>query len=132
MDKTGKNYRLSSIAKGQSGGRDTFYDRLELTGTEISINELPAGVSVPFVHAHKMNEEVYIILEGRGELFIDNEEFEIEKDNVIRIDPSAARCFKADDNTSLKYICIQALANSLVQYTENDGFPVDVKPSWFS
>lgn len=132
MGKNGKNYKLSLIEKKQPTGRVTLHDRLELTGTEISINELPAGVSVPFVHAHKKNEEVYIILEGKGQLFLDGEELNIEKDNIIRIAPSAARCFKADNNSSLKFICVQAQANSLVQFTENDGFPVEVKPSWLS
>ncbi len=132
MEKTGKNYRLSLLENIKEAGRDTLHDRLALTGSEISVNELPAGVSVPFVHAHKMNEEVYIVLEGKGQLFLDGEEFCIEKDNIIRIDPAAARCFKADDNSTLKFICIQTQANSLNQFTENDGLPVEVKPSWLS
>ena len=31
---------------------------LGLTGAEISINNLPAGAGVPFVHSHKKNEEI--------------------------------------------------------------------------
>ena len=131
MLKEGKNYKLYLVEKDPTE-RITLHDRLELTSTEISINELPAGTSVPFVHAHKKNEEVYIILEGKGQLFIDGEELNIEKNSIIRIDPSAARCFKADNGNSLKFICIQAQANSLVQFTEDDGFPVEVKPSWLT
>lgn len=132
MNKTGKNYTLSSLDNVQENGRGTLHNELGLTGSEVSINELPAGVSVPFVHAHKLNEEVYIILEGKGQLFLDGEEFNIEKDNVIRIDPEAARCFKADDNSALKFICIQTQAGSLTQFTENDGVPVETKPSWLA
>ena len=37
-----------------------------LTGAEVSINTLPAGANVPFVHSHKNNEEIYgIIAEQR-------------------------------------------------------------------
>ena len=42
--------------------RTELHDVLGLTGAEISINNLPAGVGVPFVHSHKKNEEIYIIL----------------------------------------------------------------------
>ncbi len=44
--------------------RMELHDALSLTGAEISINTLPAGECVPFVHCHKNNEEIYgIILE---------------------------------------------------------------------
>lgn len=42
--------------------RVELHDRIGLTGAEISVNVLPAGASVPFVHSHKQNEEIYIIL----------------------------------------------------------------------
>ena len=42
--------------------RAELHDVLGLTAAEISINNLPAGVGVPFVHSHKKNEEIYIIL----------------------------------------------------------------------
>jgi mannose-6-phosphate isomerase-like protein (cupin superfamily) len=94
-------------------------------------NELPAGVSVPFVHAHKRNEEVYIILSGKGRFFIDGDEFGAEAGDVVRIDPTGERCIKADDQETIKFVCIQAEANSLVQFTKNDGVPSEAKPSWF-
>ena len=48
--------------------RTELHDVLGLTGAEISINNLPAGAGVPFVHSHKKNEEIYIILSARGAL----------------------------------------------------------------
>ena len=132
MEKAGKNYKLSILEDVEKVGRDTLHEKLALSGSEISINELPAGVSVPFVHAHKENEEVYIILEGKGHVFLDGEELNIKKGNVIRIDPTAARCFKADKESAIRFICIQTKAKSLNQFTENDGFPCDEKPSWLT
>ena len=38
------------------GARTELHDKLGLTGAEISVNTLPAGASVPFVHAHKAND----------------------------------------------------------------------------
>jgi mannose-6-phosphate isomerase-like protein (cupin superfamily) len=130
MKKTGRNYRVSSIGDIQTLGRVTFKDDLALTGSEVSVNELPAGASVPFVHSHKRNEEVYIILKGKGQFFIDGEEFDVEEGNVIRIDPAGARCVRADDRTPIRYICVQTEAKSLVQFTLGDGVISEVKPSW--
>ena len=47
-----------------SEGRAELHDALKLTGAEISVNRLPAGAGVPFVHAHKNNEEIYGVLHG--------------------------------------------------------------------
>ena len=130
MKKTGKNYRVSSVGDIQTLGRVTLKDELALTGSEISVNELPAGASVPFVHSHKRNEEVYIILKGKGQFYIDGEEFEVEEGSVIRVDPAGARCLRADGQMPIRYTCIQTEANSLVQSTRDDGVILEVKPSW--
>jgi len=130
MKKMGKNYKVSSIGDIQTLGRVTLKNELALTGSEISVNELPAGGSVPFVHSHKRNEEVYIILKGRGRFYIDGEEFEVEEGSVIRVDPAGARCLRADSRRPIRYICIQTAANSLVQFTQGDGVILEVKPSW--
>jgi mannose-6-phosphate isomerase-like protein (cupin superfamily) len=129
MESNQKNFQVVTL--GDLGaGRATLNEHLGLTGSEISINELPAGVSVPFVHAHKRNEEVYIILDGKGKFYIDGDEFEVAAGTVVRVDPAGARCITADAETSIKFICIQTEAQSLVQFTENDGIMVEAMPSW--
>jgi mannose-6-phosphate isomerase-like protein (cupin superfamily) len=130
MEKTGTNYRMASIGDIRTIGRVTLKDALALTGSEISVNELPAGVSVPFVHSHKRNEEVYVILKGKGQFYIDGEEFEVEEGSVVRVDPAGARCLRADGQTPIRYLCIQTEANSLVQYTQGDGVILEAKLSW--
>ena len=130
MNKTGKNYQLGSFGDIQAKGRLTFHDVLFLTGSEVSINELPPGASVPFVHAHKRNEEVYIVIKGKGRFYIDGEEFEMTEGSILRVDPAGARGIAADSQSSLRYICIQTEAKSLVQFTQNDGVMVEAKPTW--
>ncbi|MDO5046732.1 cupin domain-containing protein [Campylobacter sp.] len=128
MTRQGNNYKLISL---QKENREELHDKLELTGCEISINTLPKGVSVPFVHAHKQNEEIYIVVKGYGELFIDGDEFRIKAGDVISIKPKGERCFKASNESELKFICIQAKAGSLEQFTMSDGEITAAKPSWF-
>ena len=130
MEKSGQNYKVISCGDVASLGRVVLHDALALTGAEVSVNELPAGVSVPFVHAHKNNEEIYVVLTGKGWLYIDGEEFVIKEGDAFRIDPKGERCIKADNTSSIRFICVQAKAKSLDGYTERDGIGVEVKPSW--
>jgi mannose-6-phosphate isomerase-like protein (cupin superfamily) len=130
MNTTGKNYKATSIGDIQARGRVTLHNDLALTGSEVSINELPPGVSVPFVHSHKRNEEVYIVVKGKGRFYVDGDEFEVAKGSVIRVDPAGQRCITADRQTSIGYICIQTEAKSLVQFTEADGVILETKPTW--
>ncbi|CAD7288446.1 cupin domain-containing protein [Campylobacter suis] len=120
------NYKMVNI-KNQP--RVELKELLGLSGCEISINELVANASVPFVHSHKQNEEVYVVLEGSGLLYIDGDEIELKKGDVVRIDPKGQRCFKAS-NDGIKFLCVQAKAGSLEQFTMSDGIIDEVKPSW--
>lgn len=65
-----KNY---SKWNAKQDPRTELHDVLGLTGAEISVNNLPAGAGVPFVHYHKKNEEIYIILSGKGTAVLDGE-----------------------------------------------------------
>ncbi len=101
--------------------RTELHDKLGLTGAEISVNNLPAGASVPFVHAHKKNEEIYIILSGKGKAVVDGETIELAQGDFLRIAPAGKRQFFAGENSSLSYICIQVKADSLEGYTADDA-----------
>ena len=63
--------------------RTELHDKLSLTGAEISVNNLPAGAGVPFVHSHKKNEEIYIILSGQGKAIIDGETVELHAGEFV-------------------------------------------------
>lgn len=85
-----------------------LHEKLSLTGAEISLNELPAGANVPFVHSHKENEEIYGILSGNGKAIIDGEEISLSTGDWLKIAPAAKRQFFASDISGITYICIQA------------------------
>ena len=102
-------------------GRVELHEKLSLTGAEISINQLPAGASVPFVHSHKNNEEVYGILSGKGKAVIDNETIELTAGDWLRISPAAKRQFFASNESGITYVCIQVKENSLGGFTADDA-----------
>ena len=98
-------------------GRVELHDQLSLTGAEVSVNHLPAGAGVPFVHSHKNNEEIYGILSGRGKAVVDGEEIALAAGDWLRIAPAAKRQFSAAADSGVAYVCIQVRENSLGGFT---------------
>lgn len=112
------NFSKVSVA---NEARTELHDKLQLTGAEVSVNNLPAGASVPFVHYHKKNEEIYFVTAGRGKAVIDGETVELAAGDWLRIAPAGRRQFFAAAEEGLSYICIQVRENSLEEYTAGDA-----------
>ncbi len=112
---------FSKVNVSSDEARIELHDKISLTGAEISINNLPAGAGVPFVHSHKNNEEIYAVLSGKGKAVIDGETVELTSGDWLRISPSAKRQFSAADDSPISYVCIQVKEGSLGEYTQNDG-----------
>ena len=112
------NYSKVSVVENP---RTELHDQLGLTGAEVSINHLPAGAGVPFVHAHKNNEEIYIILSGKGKAVIDGDEIVLATGDVIRVSPEGKRQLFAAEDSEISYACIQVKAGSIEGYTADDA-----------
>ena len=114
---------MANYAKTNIGneGRVELHETLSLTGAEISINNLPAGANVPFVHSHKTNEEIYGILAGKGKVVIDREEIALTAGDWLRISPAAKRQFFAAEDAGISFVCIQTKVNSLGVFTADDA-----------
>ena len=115
---TMKNYAKTTVG---NEGRVELHQTLGLTGAEISLNQLPAGASVPFVHAHKNNEEIYGILSGQGKVMIDGETVALSSGDWLRIAPAAKRQFFAGEDSGMTFVCIQVKENSLGGFTADDA-----------
>lgn len=114
-----KNYSKVNVPINEA--RVELHDKLQLTGAEVSVNTLPAGAGVPFVHSHTKNEEIYAILAGKGKAVIDGDEVDLNAGDWIRIAPEGKRQFSAASDSSVTYACIQVQAGSLEGYTANDA-----------
>lgn len=113
-----KNYAKTTVG---NEGRVELHQTLGLTGAEISLNQLPAGASVPFVHAHKNNEEIYGILSGQGKVMIDGETVALSSGDWLRIAPAAKRQFFTGEDSGMTFVCIQVKENSLGGFTADDA-----------
>lgn len=130
MNMNGTNYQTFECGAFGDLSRVMLKDNLAATGMELSLNRLPAGQAIPFVHAHKQNEEVYLFIRGTGTFWIDGQGLQVGEGSAVRVSPPGARTIKASDGEDLCYICIQAQAGSLRQATRDDGFILDRTVDW--
>lgn len=119
---SGSKYSHASV-----GNVNEIADKLFVKGVtessscEISFGSLPCGVSVPFFHSHKENEENYIILSGAGKFQVNDDVFDISEGSIIRVSTNCDRNIKCTSEKPLTYICIQAKENSLGNFTMTDA-----------
>lgn len=121
---------MEKIHLDPTASRTELHDRLHLTGCETSINVLPAGAGVPFVHKHQANEELYGILAGKGELYLDGKVQTVSAGDWFRISPEGRRALRAAPDSSLTYLCVQTAAGSLKGFTMTDGQLCEEKAPW--
>lgn len=105
-------------------------DATGATSCELSFGVLNSGEAVPFFHAHKQNEEQYIVLSGAGDFQVNDVVFPIANGSVIRVATVGNRSLRCTSDEPLRYICIQAKEGSLEQYTMGDGVITDQEVRW--
>lgn len=111
-------------------GKQFLKGKLNLTGCEISLNSLKPGTGMPFYHTHQQNEEVYIFIQGKGQMQVDGEVIEVQEGSVVRIAPSGVRTWRNNSKEPLLYIVVQMRENSLNQYGPGDGVVPEKAVSW--
>lgn len=117
--KTTNMGKINEIGNNFENGKAFLHDLLELTGCEISVNSMPAGIKLPFSHKHKQNEEIYIFLKGEGTMTLDNEVIDVKEGTCVKVQPETARTMES--KTALQYICVQAKVGSLEQFGLTDA-----------
>ena len=60
-------------------------------GLEMSLNVVPPGKGIPFLHRHRENDEVYVVVGGRGQFLVDGECIDVQEGSVLRLDPGRRR-----------------------------------------
>lgn len=143
--KTGKNFSAVSLGplaqldqyklevpalKREVRGKLFIKEMLAFTGMQVSFNKLPAGISVPFYHQHKENEEAYIFVGGEGQMQVDGETFPVKEGTIVRVSTEGSRCLRNNSSEPLYYLCVQARQDSLNIDTFEDGVRGDAPVSW--
>src|SRR5690349_8441857 len=111
-------------------GKLFLHNLLGSAGLEMSLNVVPPGQGMPFLHKHRQNEEVYVVVSGPGEFLVDGECIDVAEGSVLRISPAAARAWRNDGDAPLYFLCLQYRADSVIQGGTLDGQKVESAPTW--
>jgi oxalate decarboxylase/phosphoglucose isomerase-like protein (cupin superfamily) len=115
---------------GKVPGKLFLKEPLRLTGLEVSLGVLPSGRGLPFLHAHRENEELYIFVSGRGEMLVDSEVIEVRQGSIVRVAQNGVRAWRNTGTEDLHYLVIQAKAGTLDKGTITDGYQIEGAPKW--
>ncbi|QGJ70698.1 Cupin domain-containing protein [Planctomycetales bacterium 10988] len=118
------------LLKTPAHGKLFLKDLLAVDGAEISINQFPPGWAMPFLHAHKRNDEIYVILQGEGEFYLDGKIFPVKQGSVVLARPNASRSLRNRGDEWLTYLCLQVASDSKIGGTTSDGKAVAGSPGW--
>ncbi len=119
------------VLRRETEGKVFLNQLLGLTSSEISLNKMPPRTSMLFYHKHRLNEEIYIFLNGEGEFQIDGKVMPVREGTVIRVAQEGERCWRNISATEdLLYIVIQARAGTYEGQAIEDGIGIQKKVSW--
>jgi mannose-6-phosphate isomerase-like protein (cupin superfamily) len=111
-------------------GKLFLQELLGSAGLEISLNVVPPGKGMPFLHRHQQNDEVYFVVGGSGQFLVDGECIVVTEGSVLRMDPPAARAWRNNSDAPLYFLCIQYRADSVIDGGTADGRKVEGVPAW--
>lgn len=118
---------MSGYDVSEIGGIDTwgvaegtgkrFVDGESARFLGMSANATDPGASSPFWHRHGRLEELYVFLEGHGQMALDDEVVEVAAGTVVRVAPETWRAVHsaADADRPLKWLCLRGGGDGLAE-----------------
>jgi len=103
-------------------GRRVVDHELTMQYIGMTANALTPGEEAGYWHAHSRIEELYVFLDGLGEMGLDDEVVEVRAGSVVRVGQGVWRTWRArpDSPGELRWLCIRAGGEELPQLP-NDG-----------
>jgi len=116
-------------AWGGENGKQFIHREIGAEFAGISVNTTEPGGEVPFWHSHERCEEIYIIVDGRGEFALDDEVLPLEPGTVVRAAPGAMHALRClpDSAVPLRWVCVRAAGEALAE-VGRDGTRDEERP----
>lgn len=124
------DYKYQPSENFKIEGKIFLKELLDLTSMEISFNTMVPDAAIPYLHKHRTNEEIYIVISGKGQLLLDGDYVNIEEGSVVRVAPNTSRAIRNTGKNDFSFIVLQAKENSLNKGKTSDGYLVEEKPIW--
>lgn len=98
-----------TAATEREGRRVVDHD-LNMQYIGVTVNALTPGEEAGYWHAHSEIEELYIFLDGEGEMALDDQIIQVKAGSAVRVGQGVKRTWRCtpDSPTDLKWMCIRA------------------------
>lgn len=109
---------------------------LGLEAVGLGLIRLPPDKGYTFTHHHEEQEEVYVVIDGAGEMLVDGELVPLVRGDVVRVCAPARRALHAGPDAPLLVLCAGAVPAGFprdpnARYQIDDGIPhYDDPPPW--
>ena len=110
-------------------GRRVVDHELTMQYIGMTANALKPGEEAGYWHAHAQIEELYVFLEGAGQMGLDDEVLDVAAGSVVRVGQGVWRTWRATpDGPGLKWLCIRAGGTELPEFPD-DSERDEARPS---
>ncbi|GAA4479435.1 cupin domain-containing protein [Microbacterium panaciterrae] len=110
-------YEIGAIDSwgAEDGTAKRFVDGEAARFLGLSVNATDPGAGSPFWHRHSAFEEVYVFLDGHGQMALGDEVVELRAGTVVRVAPETWRAVHsaADADRPLKWLCLRGGGDTL-------------------
>lgn len=98
----------------------------------MTANAYEPGEEAGYWHSHSVLEELYVFLEGLGQMGLDDEVIDVRAGTVVKVSPGVMRTWRCtpESPTQLRWLCIRAGQNPLPALPD-DATPLrDIPAPW--
>jgi mannose-6-phosphate isomerase-like protein (cupin superfamily) len=102
-------------------GRRVVDHELTMQYIGMTANALEPGEEAGYWHAHAQIEELYVFLEGRGQMGLDDEVVDVGPGTVVRVGQDVWRTWRAlpDSPGELRWLCIRSGGYELPHFPDD-------------
>ncbi len=113
-------------------GRRVVDHELSMQYIGMTANALLPGEDAGYWHTHADIEELYVFLDGRGQMGLDEEVVDVEAGTVVRVGQGVWRTWRAvpDSPTELRWLCIRAGGDQLPHIPDDSTRDPDRPMPW--
>jgi uncharacterized cupin superfamily protein len=92
-----KDLEDQAVKGGLSPDLEARFAQEELGSEQLGISyqRYAPGFRQPFAHRHGEDEEIYVVIEGGGQMLLGEERVELRRLDAVRVAPETVRAFEA-------------------------------------
>ena len=102
-------YKKLYLPLGKVKGREFLARAMGCQGVGVSLMRLKPGEGASYVHRHKVQEEVFIILKGTGTILLDGRRHSLPEGTMVRVAPTVYRAMGNTSRRDVVYMVLGAI-----------------------